>query len=588
MLVINSSLLAAGTFILWFGLFYYLAEPRIRGLFSLASWLMSGIVIVNYMFFGTNLGMLTPALKYEEYPIFPATEQILNLAVIFGLAVLLLLIWYKRHSFVKPVYVALGIAIIAMSAVNLVSIQSKVPEIRRTVESVSAEKASISFSKEGKNVMVIMMDRAINAYIPYIFKESPETAEQFEGFTYYPNTLTHGWATNLATPSLFGGYEYTPEELNKRDDELLEDKHNEALKVMPVLFGEEGYDVTVIDPPFAGYSIIPDLSIYDEYPYIDAYITNQGQFNIFGIIDAEGKTEDWNRNFFCFSLMKMAPLALQTTIYQTGTYLDPDRLDEIGMATAYDNAVESSDFIHAYSFMSALKECSRINEGSENNFTVMKNDLTHSPALMRLPEYDPWADINDEEFYAAYYEEHADTYNIDGRVLYMDTASQRAHYHVNLMTMKFLGEWFDYLRENDVYDNTKIIIASDHGYSVAQMDGVIFDEEVFGIYASDTMHCNPLLMVKDFNSDKFTTDNSFMTIADVPTITLQGVIDDPVNPFTGKEISNEAKNAPEQHVFISYDWNPESNNGTTFLPGIWLSVKDYVLDPGNWRRLGKY
>ena len=32
------------------------------------------------------------------------------------------------------------------------------------------------------------------------------------------------------------GYEYTPVELNKRSDELLVDKQNEALKVMPVLF----------------------------------------------------------------------------------------------------------------------------------------------------------------------------------------------------------------------------------------------------------------------------------------------------------------------------------------------------------------
>ena len=62
-------------------------------------------------------------------------------------------------------------------------------------------------------------------------------------------------------------------EMNKRDQELLVDKHNESLKVMPVLFDQNDYNVTVCDAPYANYKWIPDLSIYDEYPEIDKYIT---------------------------------------------------------------------------------------------------------------------------------------------------------------------------------------------------------------------------------------------------------------------------------------------------------------------------
>ena len=81
-----------------------------------------------------------------------------------------------------------------------------------------------------------MLDRAMGEYLPYIFNEKPELKEKFAGFTVYTNVISFGGYTNFGVPALFGGYEYTPLEMNKRSDELLVSKHNEALKVMPVLF----------------------------------------------------------------------------------------------------------------------------------------------------------------------------------------------------------------------------------------------------------------------------------------------------------------------------------------------------------------
>ena len=90
--------------------------------------------------------------------------------------------------------------------------------------------------------------------------------------------------------------------MNKRDKETLQSKHNEALLMMPLLFREQGYEVTVCDPVYANYQWIPDLSLFDTYPDIDAYIT-KGKFS-----DAQQKEslkENNLRNFFCFSVMTM-------------------------------------------------------------------------------------------------------------------------------------------------------------------------------------------------------------------------------------------------------------------------------------------
>ena len=47
---------------------------------------------------------------------------------------------------------------------------------------------------------------------------------------------------------------------------------------MPVLFSENGFNVVVTDPPYAGYTWDSDLSIYDGYDNIKAYIT-EGAYN---------------------------------------------------------------------------------------------------------------------------------------------------------------------------------------------------------------------------------------------------------------------------------------------------------------------
>ena len=94
-------------------------------------------------------------------------------------------------------------------------------------------KPIFNFTKTGENVFIMFIDGAIGALVEEIFNESPSTANQYEGFTYYPNTVSFNCHTLIASPPMYGGYEYTPIEMNKRSNEKLVDKHNEALNVLP-------------------------------------------------------------------------------------------------------------------------------------------------------------------------------------------------------------------------------------------------------------------------------------------------------------------------------------------------------------------
>ena len=76
--------------------------------------------------------------------------------------------------------------------------------------------------------------------------------------------------------------------------------------------------------------------------------------------------------------------------------------------------------------------------------------------------------------------------------------------------------------------------------------------------------CNPLFLVKDFNSKEFTISNEFMTNADTPTLAVDNLIRNPINPFTGRVINNDEKNAHPQIVTSSGHWDTTKYNGTTF------------------------
>ncbi len=204
--IVSSVCLAAGTFLVWLRVFYWLANPKGKAIFDKLVWCLSGVMLVNYMFFGTKLGIISSALQYETGLVFSKTEQLINLAVVVIVAAGLYLSIRKWKKLPITILTVASLALGGMSVVNVVKTQQSMNNL--SVESFdSADFPSFELSKNGKNVVVIMLDRAMGEYVPYLLNEKPELKEMFDGFTYYDNTISYGVATNFGTPALFGGYE---------------------------------------------------------------------------------------------------------------------------------------------------------------------------------------------------------------------------------------------------------------------------------------------------------------------------------------------------------------------------------------------
>ena len=572
-----SLLLATGTFIVWLGIYYLLSEDKVRVIFGRALFVISVIAVINYAFLGTKLGLIRSTLQYEEEAIFlDFGLKMLNLLTDIVLAVAL---YFACVKFKKITNEILAVGIVTVMVFVVMNTYKTGAEYKNILKADSVNvsgEMTIPLSRDGQNVMILFLDRAMGTQLPYILNEKPELKEAFDGFTYYPNTVSFGGCTNFCSPAVYAGYEYTPWNLNEDDSRLLAEKNDEALKVLPVLFNQNDFEITISDPPYAGYGWNPDLSIYDDYPDINAYIT-EAKYTT-GIGETNERTEYIRkRNFFCNSVMRISPLIAWKKMYDNGYYncsdtMDIQVADGLSKAYGYNRA-----FLNWYYVLDNLENMSVVLEGESNTFLYLYNATPHEMAMLQQPDYTPELSIDNTEFDT----DMISRYTIDGRTMDMTEISQIMSYDANMAALLKLANWFDWMRENDVYDNTRIIIVSDHGGPRNQFD-LVTDEGV------DVESYLPLLMMKDFDQNGFSVSDEFMTNADGVIFAVSDIIENPVNPFTGNVLDGHEKYEDDIRVTTSLEYDTLTNNGYRFIPGEWYTVHDNPYDMNNWEYIGEY
>ena len=149
--------------------------------------------------------------------------------------------------------------------------------------------------------------------------------------------------------------------------------------------------------------------------------------------------------------------------------------------------------------------------------------------------------------------------------------------------MKQIGKWLDYLRDNECYDNTRIIIVSDHGYELDS--GVLFSEQSQFL---------PLLLVKDFDSsDELRYDYTFMTNADTILLSINGLDEvSDINPYTGNVLTSEKEDGVNVYPIVDeVEWNaPKITTYTKFTldDSISWHVRNDIFDTSNWIPLNQW
>ena len=576
----TSFFIAIGCFLFWGGIFYIVSRNHKIAAGVMAS--LTAVAFMNYFGFYKNYGNMNRYMYIKTYLNDDLKTCIINLLAIVLISILIGIIIKNRAVILVYVIVPVIAAILALSIVNLVTM-SNISSKYDFIED-QRDYPEITLSRTGQNVVIVMMDRADGRILPNILYERPDLVDKFEGFTYYSNSLSFGTHTNMGSPALYGGYEYTPANSNLRTDMTMEEKQNEALRVLPVLFGENGYDVTVCDPSLAGYTWIPNLSIYDEYPYVDAYVLGETMNPYY-----DDMMDDWTafmeRNIFSYSLRLASPVAIRGALYDEGYFNDLNRrlspisyfqnITDVSHARGYD-----SEFLNSYYALVGLPSITNITSNNEvGSFVMLANTATHCATMLDEETYSPSLDIDNSEYDL----NNADRFTAGDPTIYIDLPEQMAYYQSQVASLEALGSWFDYLRAEGVYDNTRIIIVSDHGTNLYLFGGQYDNPNICNL--------NCLLMVKDFGDEGFTTCNDFIVNAETPYLATYDLINNPVNPFTGNPIATNMDNSDTFTYFMSDEQNPMTNNGNTYLPGSWYSYdasSGDIYDLNAWAYLGDY
>lgn len=528
--ILNSLFTFLGFFVFWPLCIYFMFGRTVKKIEPILFFVLFIASLLNVFVFKADYGTVDTTFSLESQKVLECSKlfKILPLGLtLFVASLYLILLKFKKNYIAAFAALAISVAELVLGVSKVGTIKKDYAAFAKNTQKARTEIANeeteikpvYHLSKEQKNVVVIFLDRAVNSFFPYALQQIPELKEQMKGFVYYPNTLSFSSSTIIAAPALMGGYEYTPENLNKRSSELLKKKFNEASLMMPRLFSDAGFDVTVTDPPAPNFTPKGDLSPFFTIKNTNAYELMgkyKKQFkkaiNFYTKISADSNVFKEIKNF---SILQILFPFLRNTFYG-------DFKKNYGFNEKY------LDWESCLYFLPELTDFN----AKKGNFIFIDNETTHEPNCLQSDFLTPTDSIK----------------------LYLyktqDVQTNR-HYQVFVAAFKQLGKWFDYLRKNNVFDNTRIIVVADHGSNYLPLNDYS-DFERNTVPGSFT----PILLVKDFYSDsELSTNNEFMTNADTLFLAKKDLPISNKNPFTGNDFVQQKQDGI--NVFKCYEPNKE-------------------------------
>lgn len=576
----TSTVFFFGIFVFWPFCIYKMFGDKVKKGMTIVFFVTAVCAYLNAFVFKFSYGTLnvffsidnTDCLKEKNFffSVLPMVSVVATLVLVY------FIIKIKKERMLAMVMLGVCVASFVVGIKNTSKIKYEYKEFAKSVKN---EKPSdnltpiFNLSRDKQNVIVLFYDRMIPSFLPYIFEQFPEIEKDFSGFTFYPNCVSLGGSTIIGTPGMVGGYDYGPENMNARSSEKLVKKHNEAFNVIPEILSSLDYDTVLSNPPFVNYS----FGINDE-----GFSTNKK----IKIVNGENANTVWKykqnhiedfevevetdflvkKAINSFSLMQIIYPLLRFTLHQAGHYY---RLES--------NLYGGSDsFVESYAPLYYLSELTTF-ENDNPEYAFFGCDTTHEYTPLLAPDYRPGVITKDSVVAGT------------GNYQYRDNSSGENDfdaYHVNAATVIQTAKYLNYLKENGVYDNTRIIIVSDHGRGIYTP---AFGDKPDG-WAKSSL--NATLMFKDFNSSgELQTDNKFMTNAETINLVLKDMPVEMKNPFTGNPIKS-VDDFEDIHIYNVFgtEWNaPEMKNKNQFtlLPQNGWQVKENIFDDNNWIRLDR-
>lgn len=343
----------------------------------------------------------------------------------------------------------------------------------------------VKLSREAPNVLVIMLDMFTGDHIRYIREEYPESLQGFDGFTWYPDTVSEGSATSLSLPSIIAGPDIAPRNLLQDDGISLEDKIDSEVVSFFSWLNKRGFTAQIADSE--------NIDFIESRPYVQPYLYKR----VTGVHNPEAVREaEFPNAVLCasFGFFRAAPLSLRKKIYRSGEWLI--------MAHAEAQNAQSALTRRHYAVLKNLGLLTAFDDGSVSHYTFFHSLICHMPWFISGKTLEP---VNE------------DPYPDTDAMLAMRDGSIPEHLYSESCALKLLGQYFELLKKEGVYDNTFIIVLSDHCPGDSQALSAVFGNDD-PAYALTVYPGRPdaLLLMKPINSrGSLKTDTVPMATSDV-------------------------------------------------------------------------
>jgi hypothetical protein len=355
--------------------------------------------------------------------------------------------------------------------------------------------------------------------------------EQLDGFVWYPNTVSSGQNSIAGVHPIFGGYDYTPQEMNSRE-ELLRDLSVEAYSILPYNFASNGYGVNFLEPNGLAFTMKGDCD-YLEIPGVDcghvpkSLVSARAQNLGFSL--SELSRADYSELLTLLSLMRTTPYSVKAALHEFGSW--KPFMDH-----------SSGTTFSVWSKLKALPELTNV-QSDTANLNIFMNILPHEPYYLHedcIPSSEKYV-VPPETFKN---EGHKSLFSFQ-------------HENAARCSLLIVTDYLNFLRQEDVYDNTTIVIVSDHG-----IVGPVEDRSSRALAGGTTdnfhVRSRSVLLIKESGDEgQLSVSDEFLTNADVPSVVCR-VIGECINPYLNdRVIRHEGRNDPFIVSFVPWQFSAQ-------------------------------
>lgn len=545
-------------------LFYKSRSVEMRGLIvplaavlGFSAWLYTYVLSGDYGHLDVVL-FSKPGSLLGFHRLYGIREKLLQVAEIAIMIIVGCTLYYLARRFSRAalwIVLTLNVMVLGQTAANITAAPGLWQVNSKTAYLPQDARVAYRLSRDS-NVLLFMMDMFSGGFIPEILETYPELRTSFRGFVWYPNTISLGTATFAGLPGILGGDAFAPHNVNSSSGVPMRSHLSRAYDVYSKAFNAGGYEVVYVNPVYS----TPDegqdgrdVTVVHPESFVEYWLNSDEEGLELNLHYSSGQ---YAIIFSVVGLFKACPFVLRPFIYTEGRWLNTNR-GELGMRNA----------INHLAYLALLRKLTTVDMGKPT-FKFIGNELTHSP----------WA--IDEELQLT-------TETTGGRRYFpeydFELVDRDGPYYSSVRALIELAKFFDWMRENEVFDVSKIVIVSDHGFygpsPLWPKLPVIRARNGDGVEGSAAYHS--LLMVKDFNSElDFEQDDRLMSTADTAAIVLSALGDakwiekDPTRgPARPREVVTTLTPVP-----------PEKNKKDSYKIEYQFSISGDPSEPGNWHQ----